>query len=83
MVKILESLVREEIIKHMSRNHLFADEQHGFVPGRSCMTQLITVLEEWTLLLQHNMDIDVIYLDFRKAFDSVPHRRLINKLEAY
>ena len=51
------------------------------VPVR--MTQLITVLEEWTSLLQHNMDVGVIYLDFRKAFDSVPHHRLINKLEAY
>ncbi len=49
----------------MMDNHLFTDEQHGFVPGRSCMTQLLLVIEEW-------VDILVIYLDFIKTFDSVP-----------
>ena len=83
VVKVLESVIRDAIVEHMTTNHQFAEEQHGFVPGRSCMTQLITVIEEWSQSLQSNEPVDVIYLDFRKAFDSVPHRRLVKKLDFY
>ena len=47
------------------------------------MTQLITCLDKWTELLESGEPVDVIYLDFQKAFDSVPHQRLLVKLEAY
>jgi len=47
------------------------------------MTQLLVRVERWTELLDGGDPVDVIYLDFRKAFDTVPHRRLIKKLEAY
>ena len=83
LAKILESLVRDAIVDHMTQNALFADEQHGFVPGRSCMTQLLLVMEDWTLRLENNSPFDVAYLDFKKAFDSVPHLRLINKLKSH
>ena len=81
--KVMESLVRDEIVHHMMKNNLFCDEQHGFVPGRSCMTQLIGCIEDWTEALEDGHCLDVIYLDFKKAFDSVPHQRLLSKLEAY
>ena len=83
IVKVLESIIRDVIVDHMMSNNLFADEQHGFVPGRSCMTQLLLVMEEWTRMLEEGKSVDVIYLDFQKAFDSVPHQRLLRKLEAY
>jgi hypothetical protein len=67
----------------MMDNNLFCDQQHGFVPGRSCMTQLLVTLELWTELLDSGASIDVIYLDFKKAFDTVPHQRLLRKLKAY
>ena len=51
--------------------------------GRSCVTQLLTTLEGWTALLQHGIPVDVVYLDFSKAFDSVPHQRLLVKLQAH
>ena len=81
--KIMESLIRDQLVEHMMTNNLFCDAQHGFVPGRSCMTQLLISLERWTELLDGGDPVDVIYLDFRKAFDTVPHRRLLKKLEAY
>ena len=62
---------------------MLAKEQHGFMPGRSCVTQLLTALEGWTTSLQNGIPIDVVYLDFSKAFDSVPHRHLLVKLQAH
>ena len=79
--KVMESIVRDHILKHMMDNNLFCDNQHGFVPGRDCMTQLLLCIEEWTQLLEERKTIDIIYTDFAKAFDSVAHRRLIVKLK--
>ena len=46
--KLFEAIIRDAIVTHMSVNHLFYDQQHGFVPGRSCITQLLTTFEIWT-----------------------------------
>ena len=51
--------------------------------NRSTILQLLTVMNEWTEALDDGIYIDTVYLDFRKAFDSVPHKRLIKKLEGY
>ena len=69
----------------MTRNNLFSSEQHGFISGKSCITQLLEFLEDLTQALDNGKDVDVIYLDFCKAFDKdlVPHRRLLKKLWAY
>jgi hypothetical protein len=83
VAKVLESIVRDAIVEHMMANGLFSDDQHGFVPGRSCMTQLLVVMEEWSQLLNQGLPVDAIYLDFWKAFDTVPHQPLLRKLEAY
>ena len=79
----MEFTVRDNIVDHMMENNLFVDAQHGFVPGRSCMTQLLVVLEIWTEKLDDGDPVDAVYLDFRKALDSVPHQRLLGKLKAY
>ena len=81
--KLLEAIIRDAIVTHMSVNNLFCDQQHGFVPGRSCITQLLTTFEIWTQAVENGNPVDAIYLDFQKAFDSVPHHRLIRKLAAY
>jgi len=47
----METLVRDQIVSHMMENSLFCDEQHGFILGRSCMTQLLITIELWTELL--------------------------------
>ena len=80
--KMMESIVRDRIVTHVSSNRLFADEQHGFVPNGECMTNLLLAMKEWTEAVEFGYDIDVIYTDFAKAFDSVPHKRLAVKLES-
>ena len=83
LCKILERLIRNEIMDHMESNNLFTKHQHGFRKGHSCVTQLIEVIEDWTEALDQHNSIDTIYLDFQKAFDTVPHRRLLKKLQGY
>ncbi len=81
--KILESLLRDVLMDHMFANNLFSTAQHGFLEARSCVSQLIAVMDKWTEILEDGGNIDTLYLDFRKAFDTVPHIRLFKKLESY
>ena len=57
--------------------------QHGFRPGLSCETQLISALHDWSSWLDRGIPTDVAIFDFCKAFDSVPHKRLLCKLNHY
>ena len=81
--KILESIIYDHIVKHMIENNLFSKHQYGFISKRSAALQLINVLEIWSNILDEDGIIDNINMDFQKAFDSVPHRRLLGKLESY
>ena len=69
-------------MNHLQENTLISKQQHGFVPGRSTVTQLLETMDSWTDILEDGGSIDVIYMDYQKAFDSVPHRRLIQKIKA-
>ena len=69
-------------MQHMERNQLFTIHQHGFRSKHSCVTQLLEVVEHWSDILEKGGDIDCIYLDFAKAFNTVPYKRLLQKLYA-
>ena len=75
----MERLVRNAIVDHMTENNLFSTSQHGFISGKSCMTQLLELMEDITESIDNGKDVDIVYLDFSKAFDKFPHRRLIKK----
>ena len=83
LCKLLESFVRDAIVKQMNEYGLYSDDQHGFRTKRSCVTQLLEVMEILTDCIEEGNPIDIIYLDFKKAFDSVPHQRLLIKLKSY
>ena len=68
---------------HMTQNNLFSKSQHGFISGKSCITQLLEFVEDVSRAIDDGEDVDVIYLDFKKAFDKVPHERLLRKLHGY
>ena len=76
-------MIRNEIVQHMTDNNLFTNCQHGFVSGKSCTTQLLEYMEDKTEALDKGYGVDIIYLDFQKAFDKVPHKRLLKQLYAY
>ena len=70
-------------MEHLEVNNIFSDKQHGFREGRSCLTNLLEIVECWSEILDEGDGIDVAYLDFRKAFDLVSHKHLIYKLGKY
>ena len=81
--KLLETVIKNRVVKHIEENELFTRHQHGFTRNRSCLTNLLETLEDWTSSLENGHGLDVLYLDYQKAFDTVPHQRLIEKLKWY
>jgi hypothetical protein len=81
--KLFEGFIRDALCNHLVENDLLSRDQFGFTKGRSCVTQLLVTLNDWLVLLDKNLPVDAVYLDLRKAFDTVPHRRLILKLQSY
>jgi hypothetical protein len=74
--KALEIIVRKHTIDHMDANNFFRNK-------RSTVTQIQDMLDDWTHALDNNAHIDAIYLGFQKVFNTVPHRRLLQKLSLY
>ena len=81
LCKVYEKLVRAHILTHVESK--ISKHQHGFVSGRSCLSNLLESLDSICDILAGGGTVDIFYLDFQKAFDTVPHNRLRIKLESY
>ena len=84
--KVLEHIVHivhSQIMDHYDLNNILTDKQHGFRSRRSCESQLIITIDALAKSLAEGEQVDVILLDFSKAFDKVPHHRLLQKLDYY
>ena len=68
---------------HLSSHLLLSDHQYGFRKGCSCALQLIDVIDNWTKAIDEGDRIDVAYLDFAKAVDTVPTKGLLAKIQSY
>ena len=81
--KIMESFIKDTVMTHLISENLLSAKQFGFISGRSTVTQLLKYLDKCIETIVNGGVVDTIYLDFQKAFDTVPHRRLIGILESY
>ena len=81
VVKVLESIIREVLVRHLEENQVISDKQYGFRKNRSCLTNLLEYLDDLIDAVDEKECVDVNYLDCEKAFDRVPHKRLIAKLK--
>ena len=68
---------------HVDNHWALSEKQHGFSKGKSCLTNLLETFEEITGNLDRGNGVDIVFLDYQKAFESVPHRRLLSKLSSY
>nr|VZI29875.1 unnamed protein product [Spirometra erinaceieuropaei] len=79
---MVEALVKSTVQQLGEENDILQDFQHAFGRERSCLSNLLTCLEIWTRALNEGFGVDVVYINFRKAFDTVPHQRLLHNLNA-
>ena len=75
--KVLETIIMDHMMDFLIKHKLINPSQHGFLKARSCLTNLLCFFEELTKWVDEGSPVDVIYLDFQKAFDKVPHQRRI------
>ena len=83
--KLMESILRDKIVEFLEKKNIIRDSQHGFRfhNRRSCLTNLLDFLHDIYEMYEEGRAVDIIYLDFQKAFNKVPHRKLLNKVESH
>ena len=81
--KMLEAIISKGIRDHLEKHELIRHSQHGFSKGKSCVTNLLAFYKKVFKTLDEGSRYDIVYLDFSKAFDRVPHRRLLSKVKAH
>ena len=81
--KLMETIIRNIIVKHLKEKGLLNKSQHGFLEKHSCLTNLLDFFYDIFIMYDEEKAVDIIYLDFKKAFDQVPHKRLLAKIKAH
>lgn len=81
--KAMERIVRDCMLSFIEKYQIIDSNQFGFLPHRSTVLQLLAVMEEWTRSIDLGIPVDVVFVDFAKAFESVVHQKLLTKLEHY
>ena len=81
--KILEHVVSRHLRDHFDKHNILTDRNHGFRTGHSCESQLLTTTHDFFTALEEGRQVDVAVLDLSKAFDTVPHNKLLFKLNHY
>lgn len=81
--KVMETILRDKMVNFLEENNLINDSQHGFRNKRSCLTNLLDFYNDVYDIYDETKAVDIIYLDFQKAFDKVPHKRLLHKLHSH
>ncbi|XP_065640687.1 probable RNA-directed DNA polymerase from transposon BS [Hydra vulgaris] len=81
--KIIEKIIRKKLIIYITENNLLTSQQHGFIQNKGCLTNLLETFDIITTEIENGYPVDILFLDFAKAFDKVPHYRLIHKISNY
>ena len=77
LCKIMELIMKDHLLKYLKNSNILSNKQYGSLPGRSTVLQLLNVLDQWIEATDNGFYVDIIYNNFMKAFDKVPHKRLL------
>ena len=80
--RIMERCIKSDLMRHLEENNIINESQHGFRSGRSTLTNLLEYTEAVTEAVDGGHEVHAIYFDFKKAFDKVPHNKLLMKVQA-
>ena len=83
IVKLIEDIIRNKITKHLEENTLLLNSQHGFQRNRSCISNFLEFYDKVSQDYDFYKSLDIVFLDFKKAFDKVSHNKLLSKLKNY
>ncbi|CAF0861072.1 unnamed protein product, partial [Brachionus calyciflorus] len=83
LCKVFEGMIKDVMLKHLLDNNLLSKAQHGFLPSRSCVTNLLETIDLITFALASGYPVDIIYTDFSKSFDKISHKKLLTRLKQY
>jgi len=81
--KVMKSIIKDQLLTFLLKHNLITRQQHGFLARHSTVTNLLESLNDWSLTIKNSHSVDIAYIDYRKAFDSVSHVKLITKLSGY
>jgi hypothetical protein len=81
--KLMERIISNDMLAYLRQHGAITKQQHGFLSGRSTSTNLLESINDWTIAIKNKKSVIVAYIDYSKAFDTVSHRKLLNKLVAY
>ena len=83
MCKLMEHVIKDQLLSYLLNKNLISRHQHAFIIKHSTATNLLECTHDWSIALNDRRSVDIIYIDFRRAFDSIVHSKLLYKLQCY
>ena len=80
---VMESIIKSAMLKFLNGANIFNTKQHGFLKGHSTGLQILECLNDWIAAVEEGLCVDVCYIDFSRAFDTVSIPKLLFKLQCY
>lgn len=83
LCKVMESVIKDQLTSYLHENGIISEHQHAFIKQHSTATNLLECTRDWSIALHSKQLVDVVYIDFRRAFDSIVHSKLLLKLSSH